>query len=324
MRRLLLAALVVLVAITTAGAQPPTFQQATGTITTAGSDCSVATRCVVLPFAERTANGTIELAGTFTGTAQFEASLDNTNWFSLNVQPNGSTSFVTSATQAGQWIVPMATKGVRVRASALSNGSITVRIILTSASRGGVGGGSAGAGVSAGAGNDVQLGDGAGGFRVDTGNFKLDPADHNLHVSGCYTISTDVFLCRTAANAAAFINGTTAQTLHVYGTTTGPRRLTFAHSGTRASISSGTDPIDLTATTLVASADKGVDLGDATHRYKNSYTTQPVVPIFDAGNSGASPAIDWTNCPTPSRAAPTTCISSRTAPARTPPRGPAP
>jgi hypothetical protein len=252
----------------------------------------------VLRDATRTGTGTVQIFGTFTGTLQFEGTLDDTlaetSWFALSVNPNGAVSFVTSATAPGQWTIPMALVAVRVRASALAVPPVSVRLLVTSASRGGGGGGTTGSAAAAGAANSVQVGDGAGGFTADVG-FTYNAATDSiaLPIAGCYTISTDTFLCRTAANTWAAVNGVAAQTFHVYGTTTGPRRLTLAHSGTRASVSSGTDPIDVTAVSFVPAVDKGVDLGDATHRYKNTYTTQPVVPLNAAGNSGAAIAIDW-------------------------------
>jgi hypothetical protein len=100
MRRLLLALLLVVTATSIAGAQAVIFQRTSGSITTAGADCSVATRCVVLRDATRTGTGTVQIFGTFTGTLQFEGTLDDTlaetSWFALSVNPNGAVSFVAS------------------------------------------------------------------------------------------------------------------------------------------------------------------------------------------------------------------------------------
>ena len=149
MRRLVLLAAAVLLCVS--GLAPPadaqTWQRKTGTITTAGADCSVATSCVTLSDVSRTGNGTVVVTGTWVATLQFEGTLDGTNWFALNVQAQGSTAFVTSATANGQWSVPYALLGLRVRASAYTSGTATVNMVVTSAARGGGGGGGAGGGT---------------------------------------------------------------------------------------------------------------------------------------------------------------------------------
>lgn len=48
--------------------------------------------------------------------------------------------------------------------------------------------------------------------------------------------SSDVYLYRDAANVLALRNSTSAQTLRVYGTTTGSKYLAIAHNGTNASL----------------------------------------------------------------------------------------
>jgi len=141
--RSLLAVLFVLGLFTMVEAQPGTFTRASGSITTNASDCLTTGACVILTDATRTSNGTIVLTGTWTGTVTFEGTLlDMTvaanqtaaaGWFSLNVLPNGSNTYVTTATANGQWIVPMALTGLRVRASAAITGTVSVAMAVTSA-----------------------------------------------------------------------------------------------------------------------------------------------------------------------------------------------
>lgn len=71
--------------------------------------------------------GVISLRGTFTGTLQFEATVDGTTWFALNSTPLTSGAAVTSATAVGQWsIVVAGLKNIRVRASATITGEVQV------------------------------------------------------------------------------------------------------------------------------------------------------------------------------------------------------
>lgn len=57
------------------------------------------------------------------------------------------------------------------------------------------------------------------------------------------TGSGDVFLCRDAANTLALKNGTTAQELRIYGTTTGSKYLILKHDGTDAYLSASSGQI---------------------------------------------------------------------------------
>lgn len=104
-------------------------------ITTAGTDCSTTTTCVVLPDVFRTSTGSIDIAATIgvNGTVQFEGSIDCTTWRALLVTPlSGVTQFtpaVTSSSGPGTWTWTQALCGVRVRASTLTSGTFTVSII---------------------------------------------------------------------------------------------------------------------------------------------------------------------------------------------------
>lgn len=126
-----LAALLLLVASPATG--QVVFQRTSGSITAAGATCT-STTCVTIADMSRTANGSIVVTGTWVATLQFEGLLDSTGgWFALNVLPAGSSTYVTSATANGQWIIPMALVGVRVRASAYTSGTASVGIVVTSA-----------------------------------------------------------------------------------------------------------------------------------------------------------------------------------------------
>ncbi len=109
-------------------------------ITTSGSDCSTATSCVVLTDVFRTIGIGVQLAGTFTGTVQFEGTMDGTNWTAHSMVPLAAGVAVTSATATGAWVASTCTttsacsqgavlQGFRVRASALASGTVTVSII---------------------------------------------------------------------------------------------------------------------------------------------------------------------------------------------------
>lgn len=77
--------------------------------------------------------GGVQLTGTFTGTVQFEETLDSgTTWIAKTVYPVGGGAGVTSATATGQW--KFATGGstnFRVRCSAFTSGPIVVDLTLT-------------------------------------------------------------------------------------------------------------------------------------------------------------------------------------------------
>jgi hypothetical protein len=131
-RRVTIVALVALALVLWAGPSPAEIiaqRTISQNITTGGSDCSTATTCVILPDVFRTVGVGVQLAGTWVGTAQFEGTLDGTNWASLLLTPLGTTTAVTSATANGIWTAPSQVLiGVRVRASVFTSGPITVSI----------------------------------------------------------------------------------------------------------------------------------------------------------------------------------------------------
>lgn len=104
----------------------------TGNITTAGSDCTVATRCVVFNPGALTGQlgaGSITVSGTWSGTLPFEGTGDGSHWSPLSIPPLGGGSEVTSTTSNGTWRGSIsALVGIRVRASALASGTAVITI----------------------------------------------------------------------------------------------------------------------------------------------------------------------------------------------------
>lgn len=87
----------------------------------------------------------VQVSGSFSGTLQFEQSIDGTTFIAWKVYPNGDTSQtqVTSATAAGLWVgSTVGLRQVRVRFSAFTSGSAVVSTIGTSARISGAGGSS--------------------------------------------------------------------------------------------------------------------------------------------------------------------------------------
>lgn len=81
----------------------------------------------------RKRGGGIQLTGTFTGTVQFEETLDSgTTWIAKTVYPVGGGAGVTSATATGQWKFACGgSTNFRVRCSAFTSGPIEVALTLT-------------------------------------------------------------------------------------------------------------------------------------------------------------------------------------------------
>src|ERR1051326_7382317 len=123
----------------------------TGSMTASSTDCSVAGSCVV--FRKNPNDGTVavQLTGTFTATIQFEGSVDyafsaSPNWFPLAGSSYAGGSPVTSSTGTGGWqLNTSGLTGFRVRASALTSGTVGVSFQAGTEALGG-GGGAGGSG----------------------------------------------------------------------------------------------------------------------------------------------------------------------------------
>lgn len=87
----------------------------------------------------------IQIAGTFTGTVQFEGTADGTNWAAINMTPPNSSTPVTSTTAPGLWIGNCGgLREVRARVSDYSDGTVEAQInaaIAGAGSSAGSGGG---------------------------------------------------------------------------------------------------------------------------------------------------------------------------------------
>ena len=94
-----------------------------GTISTAGTDCSVRTNCVSFALTGSPKQVGAVVSGSFTGTLQFEDSRGN----SITATPAGGGLTATNTATAGAWtFATTGLSGVRVRASALSFGKPAV------------------------------------------------------------------------------------------------------------------------------------------------------------------------------------------------------
>lgn len=116
MRRILLASLLVTAASAHLSAQNVVT---TGTLSVAGD-------AVVIPIAT-VATATVQLGGTWDGSAVFEVSVDNSTWWPLTVVNHADGSQVGSAVANGLFVLQNAGySAARVRADSLSSGSVTV------------------------------------------------------------------------------------------------------------------------------------------------------------------------------------------------------
>ena len=103
-----------------------------GNITTAGNDCSVSTRCVVMVVQNTFGAYSVTVTGTFSGTLQFEGTGNgdgsNSSYYTaLGMTPLAGGSAVTSTTGVGTWTASASgLTGVRVRASAIASGTAVI------------------------------------------------------------------------------------------------------------------------------------------------------------------------------------------------------
>jgi hypothetical protein len=107
----------------------------TAALTSAGSTCATASACLVQNVPLDFTSDAINVAGTYSGTLQFEASSDyGVTWVSINATPANCGLQVTSTTGTGLWTIYVAgLTAIRVRASAYASGRA---IVTLNASRG--------------------------------------------------------------------------------------------------------------------------------------------------------------------------------------------
>jgi len=128
----------------------PAFTQnpnISGSITAASSDCTVAAACVKLLTSADAGAVALTITGTFSATLQFEGSIDQVVWSSI--QGTALTSgTATSATSTGAWQFSVAgLRGFRVRCSAFTSGTATIALQASASSPAGGGGGGGGGGT---------------------------------------------------------------------------------------------------------------------------------------------------------------------------------
>ncbi len=100
-----------------------------GSITEAGKDIS-------LPVDGQSSAG-IQVTGTYSGTLQFEGTIDGLNWVSLLLKVPSTNIECSSTSSTGVFIGPVAgIKIVRVRASALASGTASVTVVSSMAGNG--------------------------------------------------------------------------------------------------------------------------------------------------------------------------------------------
>src|SRR3989442_707788 len=115
---------------------------ASGDITVANAACT-ATSCVSMTIYGQSGTIAVQVTGTFTGTLQFEGTLDGTNYVAVNGLPVASATTTTSTTATGMWQVSSAgLQKFQVRASALSSGTATIYLRASPSAMGRGGGGS--------------------------------------------------------------------------------------------------------------------------------------------------------------------------------------
>lgn len=139
----------------------PFLARAQSTANLTASDagaCSTANACLQTGITPTNGGAVFTLAGTFSGTVQFEALGAPTGaWAALNVTPTNSTTAVTSATAGGTWQANIAGYiAVRIRCSTYGSGTIvaTINVSNQSARTNGAGGGG-GSGTVSGQANGV-------------------------------------------------------------------------------------------------------------------------------------------------------------------------
>ncbi len=112
-------------------------------LTAQSTDCSVANSCASLNIGQNVGGATLTLAGTWSGTLQFEAQgADGKTWVAISATPSNSTTTVTSATGNGTWQVNVSGyTAVRIRCSTFSTGTVNASVASSTASARGGGGG---------------------------------------------------------------------------------------------------------------------------------------------------------------------------------------
>jgi len=123
----------------------------TGILTASAASCSTSTQntsaCVFLQIPPNVNTVGATVSGTFSATLQFEGTVDNNTWSSIQATPSGG-SGVTSTTSAGTWqITPGGFQFIRIRCSAYTSGSATATLNPSNAVTASLSGGGSGSGT---------------------------------------------------------------------------------------------------------------------------------------------------------------------------------
>lgn len=131
----------------------PAFAQQSGVVTAplsaSTSSCQPstnATACLFLLIDPKTNTVGVVVTGTYSGTLQFEGSVDGGTWAAVSATPSNGGTAVSSTTSTGTWTVPAAGySSIRVRCSTYSSGVATVSLNPSQAVIASTGGGAGGA-----------------------------------------------------------------------------------------------------------------------------------------------------------------------------------
>ena len=274
-----------------------------GVLTASATACQPSTNttaCVFLPVNKTINTVGVSLAGTFSGTFQFEGSVDaGATWASVSAFPAASTTSVTSATGTGTWtIVSAGFSYIRVRCSTYASGSATATLNPSQAIAAGSGGGGGnGVTITTVAGLASVPGKTNGTIAVVTnGNSATDctvGGGSNL-VTCQYNGSTWSQLVASSSGGTAFsaITGSTNTTAAMICST--GCSIAVSGSGTNQSTSlTGTPSITinaLTATTINGAAFSGTFSGAPTFSGNIAFTGTPTfsntLALNTSGTSG--------------------------------------
>lgn len=123
------------------GVVPLTAGPTNLTVADAGTCIASSDGCIVLNLGGYTAVSA-QVTGTYSGTLQFEMTLDGTTWVAVSLTPPDTTTAVSSTTGVGIWSGTVLGQAFRVRASTVSSGTAVVSLRVSAmAARKSTGGG---------------------------------------------------------------------------------------------------------------------------------------------------------------------------------------
>lgn len=225
-------------------AQNPQQQNSTGTISATTSNCNATlintTSCIVLPLAKDSASATFAISGSYTGTLNFEVTVNGVT-SSLSVTPQAGGAAVISTTGTGTWQVGVvASSTVQVRASALSGGTPSVTIQSSTAPLPSGGGSGTVTSVS-GTANQIDIATG-----TTTPVVSIDSA---LQLPGTLSSAQAGAASTPAATftGAPFTGGTGTTTVPLFYLNSGVAPTSWSTSGTVFGI---TDPVGFSGNAL--------------------------------------------------------------------------